>query len=95
MRSIAMAFLFCLLSPIANAEPFELRKVIICDKAEIIFNTLASKFDEKPIWVGKTDRDTYITLTVNKEEHTWTLVEYQSVTACVLGVGQTSSDPEI
>jgi hypothetical protein len=95
MRKIALTFLFCLASSIANAEKFELRKVMICEKAEVVFDTLAKDFKETPLWVGKSDNNTHITLTVNKESGTWTLIEYDAMWACVFSVGQKGSDPKV
>ena len=88
MRVVILVFLFCLLSTIANAEQYQSRKVIICDKAEIIFEKLASDFEEYPIWGGKdaTDPSLYA-LTVNKSNGSWTLVQFFKDVACVIGVG--------
>ena len=52
-------------------------------------------FKEMPLWVGKTNTGTHVTLLVNKETHTWTLIEYEANLACVLGAGEISSKPEI
>lgn len=96
MRSIAMAFLFCLLSPIANAqEIIDLQKPLKCSKPEVVMNYFRDNFQEVPIWVGKTNTGTHITLIVNKEKRTWTIIEYDSAIGCVLGAGETSSSPEI
>jgi hypothetical protein len=52
-------------------------------------------YQEKPIWVGKTTTGTHVTLLVNRETRTWTMIEYDAAMACVLGAGETSSKPEI
>ena len=89
MRSIAMAFLFCLLSPIANAqEIIDLQKPLKCSKPEAVMNYFKDNFNEMPLWVGKTNTGTHITLLVNKETRTWTLIEYEANLACVLGAGE-------
>lgn len=96
MRSIAMAFLFCLLSPIANAqEIIDLSKPLKCSKPEVVMNYFRDNFKEMPMWVGKTNTNTYVTLLVNKETRTWTLIEYEANLACVLGAGEISSKPEV
>lgn len=96
MRYKIVAFLFCLISSIANAqEIFDLTKPLKCSKAEDVMNFFAQKFQEAPLWVGKTNTGTHIVLLVNKETRTWTLVEYDSSIGCVLGAGETSSKPEI
>lgn len=96
MRVKLMAFLFCLISPIANAqEIIDLNKPMKCSKAEQVMNYFVQGFNENPIWVGKTTNGTHITLLVNKEKNTWTMVEYDAVLACVLGAGDAQSKPEI
>ena len=96
MRKIAMAFLFCLLSPIANAqEIIDLQKPLKCSKPEAVMNYFKDNYNEMPLWVGKTNTNTYVTLLVNKETRTWTLIEYEANLACVLGAGEISSKPEV
>lgn len=97
MRISVMAFLFCLTSTIANAQDqiYDMTKPLKCSTVDNVFNYFKDNFQEKPIWVGKTTTGTYITLMSNKESKTWTLVEYDVKFACVLGAGETSSDPNI
>lgn len=91
-----MAFLFCLLGPIANAQEIvDLVKPLKCSDAETVMNHFKDNFKEAPLWVGKTTTGTHITLLVNKETRSWTLVEYDVKFACVLGAGDISSKPEI
>lgn len=98
MRKIAMAFLFCLISPIANAqEIIELTKQMKCSDAQHVMNYFKNNHKESPVWVGKTVHNTHITLLANKETLSWTMIEYDGKIACVLGagVGKTSSSLEI
>jgi len=96
MRKTAMAFLFCLISPIANAqEIIDLQKPLKCSKPDQVMNYFKDNFQEAPLWVGKTVNGTHITLLVNKETRSWTMIEYDPTLACVLGAGETSSKPEI
>jgi len=96
MQKLIMAFLFCLTSSIANAqEVIELTKGMKCSNAEFLMNYFVTEHKEKPIWVGKTAFNTNITLLVNKEKRTWTMIEYDARIACVIGTGETSSSPEI
>jgi hypothetical protein len=88
MNKLKMAFLFCLASSIANAEPIQRRTVVVCDSVEIIFKTLFEEFHEEPIWYAKDEpTPTQYVLTVNSKEDTWTLVQYDNTQACVIGVG--------
>lgn len=100
MRYTMMAFLFCLISPIVNAQEIEgpildLQKPLRCAKAEAVMQHFATVYEEKPIWVGKTVADTHITVLVNKQNRSFTIIEYNSGLACVLGSGSTSSNPDI
>lgn len=96
MKNTAMAFLFCLISTIANAQEIvDLVKPLKCSDAESVMNYFTTNYQETPLWVGKTTTGTWITLLVNRETRTWTMIEYDARMACVLGAGETSSKPEI
>jgi len=96
MRILLMAFLFCLTSSIANAqEVIELNKPVKCGDAQWVMNHFTSEYGEKPMWVGKDgNSNSYVTLLVNRETRSWTLLQYDGKMACVLSVGgsATSSD---
>ena len=98
MRSTTMAFLFCLISSIAHAqEIIDLQKSLKCSDAQIVMNYFVDTHKETPVWVGKSVHNTHITLLVNKETRSWTMIEYDTRLACVLGAGEdrSSSNPEI
>ena len=98
MRSTTMAFLFCLISSIAHAqEIIDLQKSLKCSDAQVVMNYFVDTHKETPVWVGKSVHNTHITLLVNKETRSWTMIEYDSILACVLGAGEdrSSSNPEI
>jgi hypothetical protein len=98
MNKTVMAFLFCLISSIANAQGIvELTKPMKCSEVENVMNYFLDNHKETPIWVGKTVHNTHITLLANKDSRSWTMIEYDSRLACVLGAGEekTSSSLEI
>ena len=99
MRCTTMAFLFCLISSIAHAQEIvDLQKSLKCSDAQIVMNYFVDTHKETPVWVGKSVHNTHITLLVNKETRSWTMIEYDSRLACVLGAGEdrsSSSKPEI
>ena len=98
MRKIAMAFLFCLISSIAHAQQIiDLQKPLKCSDAHVVMNYFVDTHKETPVWVGKSVHNTHITLLVNKETRSWTMIEYDTRLACVLGAGEekTGSSPEI
>ena len=98
MKNTAMAFLFCLISTIANAqEIIDLTKPLKCSDAQTVMNYFTVVFKETPVWVGKTVHNTHIALLANKQTRSWTMIEYDTKLACVLGAGEekTSSSLEI
>lgn len=91
MRTLLMAFLFCLISPIANAKPFQLDKPTVCDKTEKVFDSLGNKHKEKPVWIGKdAQNDSGYALFLNEKTRLWTIVQFNESMACVLGIGKES-----
>ena len=98
MRSTTMAFLFCLISSIAHAqEIIDLQKSLKCSDAQVVMNYFVDTHKETPVWVGKSVHNTHITLMMNKQTRSWTMIEYDTKIACVLGAGEekTGSSPEI
>jgi hypothetical protein len=77
-----------------EGEVVELSKTMKCSKAELVMSFFSEKFKEKPLWVGKTSFGTHIVLLVNKDSRTWTMIEYDSRLACVLGAGESSSSTD-
>jgi len=99
MRNTTMAFLFCLISSIAHAqEIIDLQKPLKCSDAQVVMNYFVDTHKETPVWVGKSVHNTHITLLMNRETRSWTVIEYDTRLACVLGAGEDktgSSKPEI
>jgi len=92
-----VAFLFCLTSSIANAqEIIDLTKPVKCGDAEWVMNHFTGEYGERPQWVGKDgNSNSYVTLLINKETGTWTLLQYDGRLACVLSTGQSASSSNI
>lgn len=76
-------------------ELINLTKTMSCSEAEYVMKHFADKYKEKPVWVGKTTNGTHVTLMVNKDNRSWTLIEYDSRIACILGAGDATSNPEL
>ena len=77
---------------LAHAESRTLNKPVICESTEKVFRTMLEEFGETPQWRGVTaQQGTSTVLTVNLRTGSWTLIEYTSVMACVIGVGELSS----
>jgi len=93
-----MAFLFCLAGSIVHAqEIIDLTKPMKCSDAQSVMDYFVGIHKETPVWVGKSVHNTYITLLMNKETRSWTMIEYDVRLACVLGAGEekSGSSPEI
>lgn len=96
MKNITVAFLFCLISTIANAqigpEFRQIPKTVICGPFETILKGLTDKdIDEKPIWVGQDEskNSSYIVF-VNKTTGAFTIVQLGKEIGCILGIGYKS-----
>ena len=74
----------------ASAEPRLVNKSVTCDTVAAVFGALAETFEETPQWQGRT-QNTGVVLTVNAKTGAWTLVEYTTITACIIAVGENSS----
>ena len=95
-KLLTVAFLFCLTSSIATAqEIIDLNKAMKCSDPQKVMNYFVDTHKETPVWVGKTVHNSHITLLMNKETRSWTMIEYDARLACVLGAGEekTGSDP--
>ena len=76
----------------AAAETRRLNKPVVCDNTEKVFRTMVEEFGETPQWRGSTpEQGSSTVLTVNAKTGAWTLIEYTSQMACVIGVGERSS----
>lgn len=100
MRTLLVAFLFCLASPIANAQykPFKLEKTVSCGPAAPLLEFLERDYNEKQVWVGidmTSSNESYIALLMNRPTGKWTIVQYNSQTACILGSGIRGTPPPI
>ena len=98
MKNVSVALLFCLISSIAHAqEIIDLTKTMKCSDAQSVMNYFVDIHKETPVWVGKSVHNTHITLMMNKQTRSWTMIEYDTKIACVLGAGEdkTGSSSEI
>lgn len=82
-----VAFLFCLTSTIANAQPRELQKPILCDSLQNVITAVSKNFDEKPMWAGKDQKTQYV-ITFNEKTKSWSFIQFDDTMACILGTGE-------
>jgi hypothetical protein len=91
MRQLALAFLFCLTSSIANAQPaVQLDKPVTCSTLKAVVEQLSGLYKEEPYWNGSGHNSKYI-MFVNVKTQAWTLVEYSDTIACIIGTGEKST----
>lgn len=91
MRSITVAFLFCLTSTLANAQTFQTNKPVICDDSKTIISHLGERYGERLIWLANDTQDlSKFGLFVNEKTKTWTLLQFTSEVACIVGLGKDS-----
>lgn len=95
MRKTIITLALLLSSTSFAQEVINLTKTMKCSDAEYVMRHFTEQYKEKPVWVGKTTNNTHVTLMVNKEKRSWTLIEYDSRIACILGAGDSTSNPDI
>ena len=92
MKTLLTACVLVAVTGTLSAEPRTLNKPVVCDATEKVFKTIVEDFKETPQWRGSTSQQgTNTVLTVNLTTGAWTLIEYTTATACVIGVGENSS----
>ena len=91
MRLISI-LLLTLLCITVSAEPRQLHKPVTCDAKDRVFAVIRDTFRETPQWWGKSpESGTDLVLTVNLSTGSWSLIEFNADTACVLSVGEKST----
>jgi hypothetical protein len=90
MRRSALAFLFCLISSIANAQTVTLQKPVICMPTQQLVDELKQKYNETAILIGEHDMIENVVTAVyaNLEASTYTVIEVNKTIGCVLSVGK-------
>jgi len=75
-----------LVSISSSSEVF--KKDIVCDSKEYIFKTLTGEdYEELPVWTGNDEKSMYA-MFANSKTGTWSLVQFNKDTACILGTGE-------
>ena len=79
-----------LLLPVLSVaqEPVIVEKPVVCEKVEIILNSLTKEFSEKPVWLGESSDSKYSVFVDKKGS--WTIIQFTDKIACILGTGETS-----
>lgn len=85
MRKFLLGVL--LLPALVVAQPVTVEKPVICEKTEIVIESLLKgEYKEQPVWVGADESSKY-SLFVNNRTTTWTMIQFNQQIACIIGVG--------
>lgn len=88
MKKIALGLLLLPMITLAQQEPQTVEKPVVCVDVEILMDELQNnKYKEEPVWMG-TSGDSYWGLVVNKDTGTWTLIQFNQETGCMIGAGE-------
>ena len=96
MKKLAAGiFLLVFVAIVNGQEPdfkfIERKKTVLCSNTITVLNGIKSFFDEKVTWFSQNelmDNVTTIALLENKKTGSWTLLEFDNNTACVLASGE-------
>ena len=86
--AFVMVMMFLLSPSFAFAN--EKYKPVKCFPLDDFYKLMENKFGEKPAFIlnNTLDINTTISLLFNKQDGTWTLVEHDKTTVCILGMGK-------
>ena len=70
--------------------PVTIEKTVVCDRTQNVLDVIINgRYQENPVW-GGVDDDSRYGLLVNRETGTWTIIQFNKETACILGTGKSS-----
>lgn len=89
MKKLLMILLFPL-TVFAQNKPVVINKPVVCDKIEVVAQWMMTvNKNQKPFWVGKSSsQEVFYGMVVNERTGDWTIIEFNSEYACVLGFGE-------
>jgi hypothetical protein len=89
-KLLAILAIIPLLTSAQSSGPVAIEKTVICDKTQNVLDVIINgRYQENPVW-GGVDDDSRYGLLVNRETGTWTIIQFNKETACVLGTGKSS-----
>lgn len=75
MRKFLLGVLLLPVLALAEQDPVEVNKKVVCDKASEMFPYIDKKYGETPIWIGQADQGKFSVL-INLDTQTWSIVQY-------------------
>jgi hypothetical protein len=90
-----LIFLTSLAYLTAGAQPMTTKKEVYCDKTSKLISILQGEdYEEMPIWFGKGEgKVPNYSLLVNQKTKSWTMIQFNNDTACVIGTGESFNIP--
>ena len=79
----------CIAFALAQSTAVEINKKVVCDDTKSLLDTLLNEYQESPVWAGTDEKSKY-SLLINQETGTWTIIQFDKNTTCILGVGENS-----
>ena len=75
-----------------QAEPVESTKAVVCESKKTLFDWFkTNEYEEVLVWVGDSPASrTVLAVVANNQTGTWTFIEFNDKTACIIGVGDKS-----
>jgi len=74
---------------LAQSSAVKINKTVVCDDTKTLLDTLLNEYNESPVWAGTDEKSKY-GLLINQETGTWTMIQFDKNTTCILGVGENS-----
>ena len=89
MRTL-FALTATVLSQLCSAQTAPTAKEVLCYELSAVVKILKEEYKESVTWQGVNtmSQGSRIALAENTETGTWTIIEYDNSTACILGMGQ-------
>lgn len=91
MKTFLLAAILGMISAVAHAQTTSAKPVVCGTVTEVVGELRSEQYNEQPIWHGMDTLGTtqYVVFT-NVKSLTWTLVQFDNTTACILGTGSRS-----
>lgn len=86
LAKIIAATLFALSLPTLSQEPATVEKPVVCAPTSPVLEKLVKTYQELPIWSASLAKSN-VTLFVNHQTKTWTLLQWNTTLACLLDAG--------
>jgi hypothetical protein len=77
-----------LLPALTTAEPVNVDKTVVCDRATTMLSLIEKKYQEKPIWFANS-KDGDFVVTINRDTNTWSIIQFslEKNIACLIDSG--------